>query len=260
MLKIDHDLLGRPLRVDDPIEELGISSYDRLRDAVKAGDTETALELIDYVQLEGKGLHDLYCDWVYGLLTWISDNYGEERLLDVLQHSKQMISAVFLDQLKNLKTKKQLVQWYTEQMRAHRSGPEERGVLTVREEEDRFVILCDPCGAGGRMRRGSPVDGTPPRTEPPFNLGTTKKAYPWSWGKENVSYYCLHCSVWHEHMSMKATGVPTRLVEEYDPDDPDKPCTLLFYKDPEKIPEMYYRRIGLEKPATPGTPAHEREQ
>lgn len=259
MLKIDYELLGRPLRVDEPIEELGISSYDRLRDAVKSGDTETALALIDYVQLEGKGLHDLYCDWVYGLLTWISENYGEERLLDVLQHSKEMISAVFLDQLKNLQTKKQLVQWYTEQMRAHRSGPGERGELTVREEEDRFVISCDPCGAGGRMRRGSPIDGTPPRTEPPFNLGTTKRAYPWSWGKENVSYYCLHCSVWHEMMSMKAAGVPTRLVEDYDPDDPNKPCTLLFYKDPETIPEMYYRRVGLEKPSAPGTPAREIE-
>jgi hypothetical protein len=76
MLKIDREMLGRPLRVDEPIEELGISSYDRLRDAVKAGDTKTALDLIDYVQVEGKGLHDLYCDWVYGILTWISDNYS----------------------------------------------------------------------------------------------------------------------------------------------------------------------------------------
>lgn len=253
MLKIDRELLGRPLRVDEPIEELGISSYDRLRDAVKAGDTKTALELIDLVQIEGKGLHDLYCDWVYALLTWIADTNGEERLPEVLAYSKDKINAVFLDQLKGLKTKRQLVQWYTEQMRVHRSGPGEQGTLTVREEEDRFVIECNPCGAGGRMRRGGEVDGTPPRTEPPFNLGKTKKAYPWSWGKKNVSYYCLHCSVWHELMAMQATGVPTRLVQEYDPDDPSKPCTLLFYKDPAKIPEMYYRRIGLTKPGVAAT-------
>ena len=88
MLKIDRELLGRPLRVDEPIEELGISSYDRLREAVKAGDTGTALALIDYVQIEGKGLHDLYCDWVYGLLTWIADNCGEERLPEVLAYWK----------------------------------------------------------------------------------------------------------------------------------------------------------------------------
>ena len=167
MLKIDTELLGRPLRVDEPIEELGISSYDRLREAVKSGDTGTALALIDYVQIEGKGLHDLYCDWVYGLLTWIADNCGEERLPEVLAYSKDKINAVFLNQLKGLKTKKQLVQWYAEQMRAHRSGPGEQGNITVLEEQDRFVISLDPCGAGGRMRRGGEVDGTPREPSPP---------------------------------------------------------------------------------------------
>lgn len=253
MLKIDTELLGRPLRVDEPIEELGISSYDRLREAVRSGDTGTALALIDYVQIEGKGLHDLYCDWVYGLLTWIADNCGEERLPEVLAYSKDKINAVFLNQLKGLKTKKQLVQWYAEQMRAHRSGPGEQGNITVREEQDRFVISLDPCGAGGRMRRGSEVDGTPARTEPPFNLGTTKKAYPWSWGKKNVSYYCLHCTVWHELVAMQATGVPTRLVADYAPDNPQEPCTLYFYKDPAMIPEEYYTRIGLTKPVQQGS-------
>ncbi|MFW6057140.1 MAG: hypothetical protein ACOC9B_07525 [Chloroflexota bacterium] len=254
MLKIDREMLGRPLRVDEPIEELGISSYDRLRDAIKAGDMETALELVDYIQVEGKGLHDVYGDWVYSMLTWIADNYGEEKLLDVLAYSKDKISAVFLDQMKKLKTKKEVVQWYTEQMRAHRSGPNESGTITVREEPERFVICCDPCGAGGRMRRGSPVDGTGPRDQQPFDFGSTCKAYPWSWGKENVSYYCLHCSVWHELIPMMTSGVPTRLVAEYDPDDPGKPCTLYFYKDPKDIPEEYYTRMGLQKPA-PGEPA-----
>ncbi|HHE41652.1 MAG TPA: hypothetical protein ENL12_03280 [Dehalococcoidia bacterium] len=254
MLKIDRTLLGRPLRVDEPVEELGISSYDRLRDAITAGDTETALELVDYVQVEGKSLHDVYGDWVYALLTWIADNCGEEKMLDVLTYCKEKVGAAFLDQLKSLKTKKQVVQWYTEQMRAHRSGPNESGTITVREESDRFVISCDPCGAGGRMRRGGQVDDTPPRTEAPFNFGVTRKAYPWSWGRKNVSYYCLHCSIWHELIPMMDSGVPTRLVAEYDPADPAKPCTLLFYKDPQDIPEEFYTRIGLSKPA-PGQPA-----
>ena len=250
MLKIDRELLGRPLRVDEPVEELGISSYDRLRDAVKAGDTETALELIEYIQIEGKGLHDVYCDWVYALLTWIADTCGEESLPEVLAFSKEKINAVFLDQLKGLKTKKQVIQWYTEQMRAHRSGPGESGTLTVREEEDRFVISCDPCGAGGRMRLGGELDGSPARTEAPYCLGTTKKAYPWSWGKKNVSYYCLHCSIWHEVIMMQTTGVPTRLVADYDPDNPHAPCTMYFYKDPANIPAEYYTRIGLTKSGT----------
>ena len=176
MLKLTAEPLGRLLRVDEPVEELGISTYDRLRDAVKAGDKETALELVDYVQHEVKGIHDVYCDWSYAFLTWISENCGEEMLPDVLRYTNEKISLAFFDQLKGLKTVKQRVQWYTEQMRAHRSGPGETGTIKVWEEEDRYVIECDPCGSGGRMRRMGELDRTPPRTGVPFNFGKTKKA------------------------------------------------------------------------------------
>ncbi len=246
MLKLTAEPLGRLMRVDEPVEELGISTYDRLRDAVKAGDKETALELVDYVQHEVKGIHDVYCDWSYAFLTWISDNCGEEMLPDVLRYTNEKISLAFFDQLKGLKTVKQRVQWYTEQMRAHRSGPGETGTIKVWEEEDRYVIECDPCGSGGRMRRMGELDRTPPRTGVPFNFGKTKKAYPWSWYMEDVPYYCVHCCYWSELMPMEATGAPTRIAE-YDP-DPNAPCRLYFYKKPELIPEKYYRRVGLEKP------------
>ena len=52
---------------------------------------------------------------------------------------------------------------------------------------------------------------------------------------------------------MQATGVPTRLVADYDPDNPQAPCTLYFYKDPAMIPEEYYTRIGLTKPIPEGS-------
>ncbi|MBA7665424.1 hypothetical protein ES703_73494 [subsurface metagenome] len=104
MLKLTTEPFGRLMCVDEPIAELGISTYDRLRDAVKAGDKEMALELIDYVQIEGKGLHDVYCDWTYALLTWIADNYGEEKPPEVLRYCKGKTSVAFYGQLKNLKT------------------------------------------------------------------------------------------------------------------------------------------------------------
>jgi hypothetical protein len=47
-------------------------------------------------------------------------------------------------------------------------------------------------------------------------------------------------------MPMEATGAPTRLAE-YNPDS-DVPCRMYFYKEPELIPERFYKRIGLEKP------------
>ena len=246
MLKLSNEPLGRIMRVDEPIEELGISSYDRLRDAIKAGDKETALKLTDYVQLEGKGLHDLYCDWSWAFLTWIADNCGEEKLPEALRYCREKTAPAFYDQLKGLKTVKQLVQWYVEQMRAHRSGPGETGTVKVSEDNEKYTIEFDPCGSGGRMRRTGEVDKTLPRTGPPFDFGKTKKEYPWSWFKKDVPYYCLHCSVWHEVMAIEATGRPVKITE-YDP-DPNAPCKFVFYKDPKAYPEKYYKRVGLEKP------------
>ena len=233
MLKLSMQPLGRLLRVDEPLEELGISTYDRLKDAVKAGDKETIFDLIDYAQIEGKGVHDLLCDWVSVLLTWIAENCGEEKLLDVLRYSKEKTSIAFYDKLKGL-TVKQLVQFYAEGMRAHRSGPRERGEIEVREEEDKYVMSFDPCGSGGRMRRTGELDNTPPRAGPPFNFGKTKKAYPWSWFMKDVPYYCLHCCVWHEIMPIEATGVPAKITE-YDP-DPNAPCKFVFYKNAGQYP------------------------
>ena len=80
MLKLTTEPLGRLMRVDEPLEELGISSYDRLREAINAGDAETALKLVDYVQIESRGLHGFYCDWTYALLTWIANNHGEDKI------------------------------------------------------------------------------------------------------------------------------------------------------------------------------------
>ncbi len=245
MLKLTTEPLGRLFRVDEPVEELGISTYDRLRDAIKAGDKETALKLVDYVQIEGKRNHNGLCDMTYSLLTWIADNCGEEKVLEVHKYCREILSRV-PSQLKGLKTVKQQVQWWAENMRAHRSGPGETGTIKVWEEEDKYVIEMDPCGSGGRLRRTGELDKTPPRTGPPYNLGKTKKAYPWSWNMKDVSYYCTHCIVWHEMLPMGAGNAPVK-VTEYNP-DPNAPCRFYFYKKPELIPEKYYERVGSKKP------------
>jgi hypothetical protein len=151
------------------------------------------------------------------------------------------------ERVKHLTSVKEVVHFYAEQMRAHRSGPGETGAIEVWEDDEKYVIAFDPCGAGGRMRRKGVVDGAPSRTEPPFSLGKTKEEHSWAWHMKDVPYFCLHCSVWHEVMAIEATGAPSKITE-YDP-DPDAPCRFYFYKSPELVPEKYYRRVGFEKPS-----------
>jgi len=245
MLKLTTETFGRLMREDEPVEELGISSYDRLRDAVKAGDTETALKLIDYVQYdEIKETYDGLFDWAYSTLTWIADNYGEDKLAEALRYGQEKMALAVSDIRSRVKTAKQALALVAEQCRAHRHGPGGRGEVKVWEEEDRYVISADPCGSGGRMRRKE-SDKIPARTEPPYNMGKTKKAHTWSWSMKDVPYYCAHCCMWHEVMPIEAAGIP-RKITEYNP-DPNAPCVYYFYKKPELIPEKYYKRVGFEK-------------
>ena len=245
MLKLSREI-GCLMRLDQPLEELGISTYDLLRDVVKAGDVETALRLIDYVQVEGKGLHDMYSDVAYAFVTWIADNYGEEKVPEVWRYCHGIASKAFLGQISGVKSIEQMVAVLAQQTRAHRSGPGESGNVKLWEEDDRYVVVMDPCGSGGRMRRVGELDKVSPRTGPPFNLGMTKKEYPWSWSMKDVPYYCVHCCVTGEIMSVETSGVLSRITD-YDP-DPNAPCIQYFYKKPEFIPEKYYERIGFKKP------------
>ena len=224
--------LGRIIRKDD-LSELGVSTWTKIEEAIQAGRTQEALDLVDYLKIEGKRVHDLLCDAFWGFETYIADNFGEEELYKAL---RQMLESYY----KGIQdfTAEEIVQIRAEGMRAHRSGPGEMGNVDIIEEKDRYVITFDPCGSGGRMRRTG-------RTEPPFNFGKTKKAYPWSWGKTGVPYYCLHCCVWSEILPIEWYGYPLR-VTAY-PDNPDDPCAWYIYKKPELIPEEYFTRVGKKK-------------
>jgi hypothetical protein len=133
-------------------------------------------------------------------------------------------------------------------MRSHRCGPNQDGALEIIEEADRISIKMDPCGSGGRLRRGDPVSGTPSRLGPPYHFGVTKKAYPWSWGRKNVPYYCVHCAI-NEILPTEWGGYPL-WVTGYS-DDASVPCYWHFYRRPELIPAEYFQRLGFKKPGCP---------
>ena len=245
MLKLsDMAKVGRAVRQDD-WEDLGKATPAVAADAIDKGRTEDAKRLARYTIPEGKALHDLFCDWLWDLFTNIAERHGEEELHQTLRQTQGgwMMKRTWRGFL-NLSVEER-VYLTAEIMRAHRCGPEQDGRLEVTDEGDHYCIGMDPCGSGGRMRRGDPVDGTPSRLGPPYNFGATKQAYDWSWGQAGVPYYCLHC-VMNEVLPMEWGGHPL-WVTGYDA-DPEKPCSWKFYKRAEDIPEAYYRRVGRQKP------------
>jgi hypothetical protein len=215
-------------------------------EAIDDGRYEEAKRIVQYLVDEGKGLHDLMCDWVWDLLTQVARRYGEEEMYQVLRGSQDswMLKRTWKAFLRL--TVEQRVWLSAEVARAHRSGPRQDGGIVVTEDEDRYTLEMDPCGSGGRMRRGDPVDGTASRLGPPYEFGQTRTAHDWSWGKKNVPYYCVHCAV-NEQLPMEWGGHPLWVTGFAE--DASKPCRWHFYKRAEAIPAEYYARLGREKPA-----------
>jgi hypothetical protein len=246
MLKYERlDSIKRKIRQDD-LDDLGVPTGDMICRCIDDGNLEMAKELAQYFVPESKGLHDLYVDWTADIFDKVAKKYGEEAMYELLRatQSTWMMRRTWSG-LSKMQPFHRLI-LNAEIFRGHRCGPRQMGELNFREDENKYELLCDPCGSGGRIRRGDPIDGTPSRLGKPYNFGVTSKAYDWSWGQAGVPYYCIHCAI-NEILMMEWGGWPL-WVTEYNP-DATKPCAWHFYKTPQAIPEKYWTRLGFKKPA-----------
>lgn len=247
MLKLNRsDKLRRLVREDD-WTDLGVPTQEMISRAIDGGRYDEAKALAGYFIPEGKALHDLFCDWIWDIFTKTSEQHGEEAVYNLCRSTQEtwMMRRTWKG-LSKLSVEDR-VRINAEVMRAHRCGPQQDGAIEIIEEEDRISIKMDPCGSGGRMRRGDPVDGTPSRLGSPYHFGVTQKGYPWSWGRKGVPYYCIHCAI-NEILPIEWGGFPL-WVTGYS-DDAAEPCYWHFYKRPDLIPAEYFRRLGFEKPTT----------
>jgi len=236
--------LGRCVRRDD-WATLGQATPKLIVKAIDEKDYGTARALAEYIVPEGKGLHDLFCDWIWDLLSKTGEQYGEEAVYRLCRSTQETWMMKRTWKALSKMSVEDRVYLNAEIMRSHLCGPEQDGGIEIIEEEDRISIKMDPCGSGGRMRRGDPVNRTGPRMEAPYFFGCTQKAYPWSWGKKKVPYYCIHCAI-NEILPIEWGGYPL-WVTGYD-EDASRPCYWHFYRRPELIPEIYFTRLGFEKP------------
>jgi len=114
-------------------------------------------------------------------------------------------------------------------------APKTPVLVEIRDEGDRYVLVFDPCGSGGAIRRC----GLP-------GLAVLKEAAPETWLRSNeVPMYCAHCAM-NELTSIRRLGYPA-WVTEFDP-DPARPCGWAVYKDRSAIPDRYFARLGAKRP------------
>ena len=72
---------GRQWERMDPMDNIGVSTYALIRDAIQEGRNELAKDLIDYLYFrEVKFVRDSNCDLVGGFPQYYMTNFGEDAL------------------------------------------------------------------------------------------------------------------------------------------------------------------------------------
>jgi hypothetical protein len=218
--------LRRDIRKDD-IPELGLPTISLAKAALQAGETEKALKLYEYALFELRHVHDVIVQTTAEWLEYIVKNLGEEHVAKIWGAQISNMTPVFLELSKAEPIEK--IYRFAETFRGHSGGPSGLGDMTITEEKDRFVIVHNPCGSGGKMRRKG-------------IYGLTKQAHQWSWNKTGVPYYCTHCCLFWELTGIEICGYPLRIHENVD--KPLESCIQYIYKRADLIPEQYFTRLG----------------
>ena len=213
---------NRIKRTEDPVSA-GFSTWELVRGLLKAGEIEDALSLLDLGLAEDKAVHDNLVNSVGDYLNYFFSILPEERMETILRE------RYFPTAKRNVEAQasvEKIMQGFVRYQRANGS------VVTIKDEPDRYVITYHPCGSGGYLIKNRPE----------LKL---EKAYPWSWSKTGINYYCLHCCIAWEIIPTELRGYP--LYIHMPPEHPEAPCIQFHYKRPELIPEEYFSRIGQVK-------------
>jgi hypothetical protein len=203
--------------------DAGLSTWEMVRGLLRTGEIDEAMSMIDYGLAEGKEVHNNLVNSVGDYLKYFFSILPEEKLEEILRE------RYFPTAKRNVEAKasvEKIMLGFIRYQRANNSA------VTIKDEPDRYVVTYNPCGSGGFLIKN--------RSE--LKL---EKAYPWSWSKQGVNYYCLHCCIAWEIIPTELRGFP--LYIHLPPEHPDAPCVQLHYKKPELIPDEYFTRIGKVK-------------
>jgi hypothetical protein len=228
---------------------------------------EEALAELEVLRESWRQHHDRGADLQSGLLTFVANRFGESAIGEAYAHVlepylQERYQPFDIREHSYEETLYRNLYLSFEAMRGHLVGPDRNGDIEVTEDEEKYVIAFDPCGSGGRGQRGDLVEGTPSRSEAPYNFGVTTEEHDWAWNEKGVCYYCAHCCFALEYWPAQQWGHPLRVIdsplypEETSGEQPKK-CAWTIYKSVDAIPAAAYARIGMSKPASDGTPSAE---
>jgi hypothetical protein len=210
----------------EELKEISTSIWDKVRDAIDKGDKEKAKALLEEALQNVMQLRGILMDFIDELQIALAERAGEEAIHETMRKiCNARMMPLFGQKFPRLTTEERIKDrsfaW------AVRHGVN----FEVEEDEEKFVFQL-PCDTGGYLA-AKPASGR------------TKKAYPWTSGEKDVSYYCAHCSLAAEVMAIEQVGYPFWI--NFPPKKAGELCIQWHYKDVQKAPEKFYKRAGKSK-------------
>lgn len=226
-------MAGKRVFTEEQLKEMGTRTFDALNTAIQAGDKEKSLKLTKRMYREFEAMHDLLVKWLASNYNYIYGKYGDAGLYDAL-HAGCSTWAGDLIKIYAGKEPKRILEILAMGLRGHLQG------YKIEEDDEKFTIYCDPCGSGGRLALSGAYESGP-------KFSRIKKGQAMTYGQSDYPVYCAHCT-FQEILPIEATGKPIFITEP--PAEIGKgPCKVLIYKDPDKIPEKYFTKVGKKKKA-----------
>jgi hypothetical protein len=256
-------------------DELGLHWINRatlIKRALAEGRREDALRFVDELDAETGIWHLCYpltSNWAW--MDLIVEMYGYGELQRALMAIPSMMeppraAGAAIPCKAGIGSAEQRVRRAALWARSDRGGPDGSSVRVI-DEPERIILELAPCGSVGRRQKTidqpSPVAaavgkelGTDlylrypltPRTQPPYSAGVTSERHPVAWNKSGIPHLCTRCCAHFELAALARTGYLTTVVERSE-DATDTTCRWFFYKDLDDVPEEYYLRLGVRKPA-----------
>lgn len=186
-------------------------------------DATAAAVRIELMRTRIASVHDLLVWWVQGLLTELAATRGEDAVRDVVVQTYEVLWGPRYANWEAM-TPLERLQLSVEGMRGHLSGPRHRGDVGIKDTEQAYVMVLDPCGSCGVLRRGDPDSG-----RLPGDVQGTTQAHSWAYERIGLGWYAAHSAIVMEWLQVQQGRPPLRPLLGC---DQQGPCTWYVYKDP----------------------------
>jgi hypothetical protein len=227
------DVAGGHLFQPGELADLGRQYMERAVSAMDAGDKLGAKGWCQLSKGEWYPAHHIHRDWITGQLAYIYSNFGVDAVYDAMWkgYNEPFVEPIF-EAVEQMSLREQ-VEGLALGFRQHAMR------FSILEDAEKFVFKTEPCGSGGRLLQEKAYDE-------PKSFPRIKEKHKAGFYIEDFPVYCIHCPTTNEQALQR--GGPYYLLVDGDlMNVPDGNCNFYIFKNPDAVPDRFYRRAGLDR-------------